>query len=334
MTDPTPRPSWLTRVTGVISALSTNLALLVGLPSTVYTWTSQASERATALAVAVEQEEARWNKLYDQYYLALADRRDSSRMALAEARYQALCRLVFRKASDFSAYPLGGFWPDSGTQRHIASREQIERLRHGLVSMLLNPATSSDEAARCMQQQHEDRAADSTAARERDDAPATSAAPTTPPPVVTEAVEQTHGEVVDASAAHARPTGKTFDVLKQLASVTLSAGQTDGWDVDVFWCEGPKSAANLALADSVARALGLGDARGTKIGRVRLRMLSTVKQAESGYRPVGLEVRGEVSESAAARAIAAALSGEREGTFRVRPSAQVTPWYVSAFVCR
>lgn len=324
----------LTSLTGMVTAISTILGVLVGLPSVIYTWNNQASERAKALAVAVEQEESRWNKLYDQYYLALADRRDSSRAALSEARYQALCRLVSRDVSDFSAYPLGGFVRSSGTQQHIASREQIERLREGLVSMLLNPATSSVEAARCMQQQQQDQEADATAARERDDAPTSATAPTTPPPVVNTVQEQTRAEVVAVSAVPATPTGKAFDVLRQSASVTLSAGQKDGWDVDVFWCEGSNSAANLALADSVARTLSAGAAGTTKIGRVRLRMLSTVKQAEAGYRPVDLELRGEPSEERAVNAIVAELKGKNDLLFRVRTSSQVTRWYVSAFVCR
>lgn len=407
---------------GSVGPLSTILAFVVGLPSIVYTWNNQANDRARAFAAAVEVEEQRWNKLYDLYYSALSDRQAAGRGDVAEARFQALCRLASRRPADFSAFPLGTMTPRTDTPQHAAARDQVARMREGLITMLLNPATSSDRAVACMQQRQDAADAEITTARPRlaatgpgpaanppvggaspidstppppapakavsapplqhEDLPplvptetlverrirkAPSPAPApqepetapaprmvmsqapryiasaSPPPVAVQAQIATRAKVALDAPVAAHAPGAVLDPLTQPGSVTLSAGRANGWDIDVFWCEGARGADNLALADRAAnhlaqmveirRQAGKAPATVTPIGRVRLRLLTIERQRDPGYRPQGLELRGEAREKAAADAVGSSLA--RAGlAFRYRPASQVTPWYLSAFVCQ
>jgi hypothetical protein len=165
----------------------------------------------------------------------------------------------------------------------------------------------------------------------------------TPPPVAAQAQIATRAKVALDAPVAAHAPDAVLDPLTQPGSVTLSAGRANGWDIDVFWCEGARGADNLALADKAARHLaqtveirrqvGKAPAIVTPIGRVRLRLLTIERQREPGYRPQGLELRGEAREMAAADAIRSSLA--RTGlAFRYRPASQVTPWYLSVFVCQ
>lgn len=397
---------------GSVAPLSTILAFVVGLPSIVYTWNNQANDRARAFAAAVEVEEQRWNKLYDLYCSALSDRQAAGRGDVAEARFQALCRLASRRPADFSAFPLGTMTPRTDTPQHAAARDQVARMREGLITMLLNPATSSDRAVACMQQRQDAADAEITTARPRVAAAAPaergrvitgSAAPQavggsapppapakavsapppryedlpplvpieseqasryvrsssrpapvvnaaqvpaaarTPPPVAAAAQIATRAKVALDAPVAAHAPDAALDPLTQPGSVTLSAGRANGWDIDVFWCEGARAADNLALADRAAahlaqtveirRTVGKAPATAVPIGRVRLRLLTIERQRAPGYRPQGLELRGEAGEMAAVDAIGSSLA--RAGlAFRYRPATQATPWYLSAFVCQ
>lgn len=320
------------------AAITTILGFLIGLPSLLFTWNNQANERARAFAQAVELEEARWNKLFDHYYVALADRETAGRMSVAEARFQVLCRLaVDSSVPDFGHFPLPGegslglLFPEPQTPRHVEARQRVAGLKAELIKLLETASLSTPAAAACVRWQRDDKAAEPLTTRQR--VPALTGAPaaTAVPPAVTAAVQaQTMADVVQAPAALPQ---QPLNPLQQPGSVTLSAGKPNGWDVDVFWCEGHRAADNLRLADAAARKLVEARATTLPIGRVRLRLLTLDRQRDPGYRPVGLEIRGEAREQAIAEQLSADL-GAGGAQFRFRQSSKSTPWYLSLFACQ
>lgn len=328
------KPERLKGFASSTAAITTVLSFVIGLPSLIFTWNNQGNERARAFAHAVEQEENRWNRLYELYYVALAEEANDKPAKLVEARLQAVCRLASKPVTDFAAFPLGTFFPKSGTAQHEAEKARMAVLRNGLAGMLLDEKRSSEQTVKCVQDQLADEVASLTVSRPREVIENKSATGAAPPAVTATAVQQTKAEVSLASSVQASgPAARPFDPASQPASVTLSAGRTNGWDIDVFWCEGQNARSNLALATAATSQLTAARVRNLLIGRVRLRMLNLERQSDPGYRPVGLEVRGEQREQKAAFTLAAGLSSPAS-KFQYRPSTQRTPWYLSAFVCQ
>lgn len=122
----------------------------------------------------------------------------------------------------------------------------------------------------------------------------------------------------------------------------VSNGTSDGWDIDIFWCDSgsdPAAAArNREKAESDARRLA--DHRGwpneTTLGRVRVRPLAERLQGR-GYPTAGsgLVIRPESTraEQEVARAMMALLN-TADGAYTLGGSRQQTRWYISMFVCR
>lgn len=116
----------------------------------------------------------------------------------------------------------------------------------------------------------------------------------------------------------------------------VSLGVSNGWNIDVFWCEAKSAEARKALAARVAARLGEAKSfgGGFSAARVRLRSLSSEKQANPGYPSSGYQVRGEAGESAAMQALVTTLNNEAADTqFEARTVSFHTPNYLSVFVC-
>lgn len=107
------------------------------------------------------------------------------------------------------------------------------------------------------------------------------------------------------------------------------SGRLADIDLDVFWCQASGEAAKLQ-AQVVAAALD----RETS-GRVRVRELPVLVNARPGYRKHGYTTtinldHPEVAYASAVQSIAEAAAGV---PFEQRGSGQLTPWYVSLFLC-
>lgn len=107
------------------------------------------------------------------------------------------------------------------------------------------------------------------------------------------------------------------------------SGRLADIDLDVFWCQSSGAAAR-AQAELVAGALD----RETG-GRVRVRELPALVNARPGYRKHGYSAtfnldHPETEYASAVRSIAEAAAGV---PFEQRGSSQLTPWYVSLFLC-
>jgi len=103
------------------------------------------------------------------------------------------------------------------------------------------------------------------------------------------------------------------------------------WDFDIFWCStsGEKARDQARL---IAEQLLAEQAR----GRVRVRELPASKNAQTGYKAAGYEIRRNSNEIEVAEALAKlgnrALQAEKIH-FNFRTTTQPTPWYISTFIC-
>ncbi|MBX3726783.1 MAG: hypothetical protein KF823_12805 [Xanthomonadales bacterium] len=113
------------------------------------------------------------------------------------------------------------------------------------------------------------------------------------------------------------------------APASSARGRLADIDLDVFWCVGSGAVAS-AQAEIVAAAL-----RRETSGRVRVRELPALVNAHPGYRKHGYSAtfnfdHPEFEYAPAVTAIAEEASGV---AFEQRASSQLTPWYVSLFLC-
>jgi hypothetical protein len=129
-------------------------------------------------------------------------------------------------------------------------------------------------------------------------------------------------------------------------AAAVSPGSRARWsnyDFDIFWCDGVSNAAsNRAIAERLA-LLRAADADAS--GRWRVRALPALTNQRAGYRVRGYEIRWSSPDekpladrfAAAANAVLAAGPGrpalDAGGRMVARGASQVTPWYLSAFVC-
>jgi hypothetical protein len=111
-----------------------------------------------------------------------------------------------------------------------------------------------------------------------------------------------------------------------------------GWDIDVFSCEG-QGQLSRQLAGAVAQRLAqyaqtnqpLG---GQALGRIRLRHASVAAQRQLTPDPLGHSVLGSPDEQQLLNAVVADLNLNMGGArFGIRQAPPTTPYYVSVFAC-
>jgi hypothetical protein len=121
-------------------------------------------------------------------------------------------------------------------------------------------------------------------------------------------------------------------VIQKAASeaVAQAAGNSKGWDYDIFWCEEP--AANQDTAKRVFSAINAGD---PAHGRLRLRSWSASQNKQAGYAVTGYEIRGEPSERPQVEFLKRIIDSSAPQPFDVRTTTGTTPtpWYISVWVC-
>lgn len=127
------------------------------------------------------------------------------------------------------------------------------------------------------------------------------------------------------------------------AAGAANRARWSNYDFDIFWCDGvPNAARNRAIAERLA-LLKAADADAS--GRWRVRALPLLTNQRAGYRVRGYEIRWSSPDekpladrfAAAANAVLAGGTGgnalDPAGRMVARGASQVTPWYLSAFVC-
>lgn len=118
------------------------------------------------------------------------------------------------------------------------------------------------------------------------------------------------------------------------ATRELTPLSKNGWDFDIFWCQGGTDLPRLAAANNLANSLADlsrsgGQLGGQRVGRVRVRPLPEAINQRAGYQINANVVRADSLPGEPD--VAAALA--QIGILKVEPSAQATRWYISAFYC-
>ncbi|WP_332774261.1 hypothetical protein [Phenylobacterium sp.] len=262
---------------------------------------------------AVAAEETYWKGLYADYETTFAGDYKTDQ-ARRDAKLFVISQLTEHVVPDFAEYKV----PEP---LKAQAQRQFDTYRVGLRQILKNPETSSPTVVAKLQAQAQ--------------AQADAAVPRPADGSVAPIAEQ-------AAVAEVAP-GQT--ATPSLDTVVLSQGRAQGWDIDVFWCQGPSGeTSNYVTASTVANILAsrakageaLDAAKAVTLGRVRLRPLSTTLNGRAGYNASGYQIRFEraaAGEPAAATAVLALVNSSQPAAFTPYTVGNKTPWYLSMFVC-
>ena len=310
-----------------IGKASTLIATVVGLPSLLFTCSTQNIERNKSFQSAVLAEEQGWKSLYDQYLETLA--LDDSKGALKKERFRAICEFSRRSVPNFGEFTFGRILPSNSRTKQNAARERIAALKEALVGSLKEQGVNQG-SSRCEFDVAESDAIPRADASVRE----TATSKNSPPKVTKTQIAITQKQISQMP--------KRLDDLAKVATtqtdVIVSAGSARGYDIDIFWCRGAGETDRLARATAVANSLDslpsnrLSD--GSLIGRIRLRALSVETQKNPLYPSSGYRVRGDEYEESVANALVLFLNSKTSvGPFIPEVSGSDTRWYLSAFVC-
>lgn len=132
-------------------------------------------------------------------------------------------------------------------------------------------------------------------------------------------------------AAQARSL-QEVSTLEKVAETSPTAQSPWGdWDFDLFYCTTSPDLSRQQ-AEHVAQALLTAGAA----GRIRTRPLESEVNNRAGYQVNGYEVRRTEDEAAMAQQLAdfaKSTLSDAGVAFKIRPTSQKTPWYISAFFC-
>src|SRR5690349_5678314 len=198
-----------------ITIVTAIIAATVSATSLLSNCSKQESERYSAFRTAVGNEDDHWKALYDDY-LSTFGADFTANPERKRAKIVALFTIAQRKLPSFTEFAVDDKEKDEAIARLTA-------MQTGLLNSLEQQGAGDPELARQL-------AARSYAGKLRIESPGaatqSSASPADAPkePVRREIVELTHDS----------PTG---------------------WDVDLFWCDGPAGEANYRLAKAVGESL-------------------------------------------------------------------------------
>jgi hypothetical protein len=320
----------LVRVTSRLNSVGALATAIVGLCSTMFACSSDNIKRNDAFISALSAQEKQWQGLYDQFFAAISVKDDTE---LRDKRLLSICQFSDRQVPDFSEHRLGYVWILDDEKRQKAASEQLNKLKLGLRTALATEGVGSPASVDCILNRQAEAAADDSKVRAREvpDAPQGGAK------VTKSELSETVSQVRTSQTVIARAK-----VEKRLpdTTLTLSVGARDGYDIDIFWCEGPDAARFRQSAQLVADLL-TDDSRSKRklgdlyaIGRVRLRPLSIENQLSGTYPARGFEVRGDSYEDKILALLTTRLNSQpRVGPFIPFVSGSDTKWYLSVFVC-
>lgn len=148
---------------------------------------------------------------------------------------------------------------------------------------------------------------------------------------------------VAVDAGDSVPPAPTAKIEVPLTSFELSPPSKIGWDVDLFWCQGPSENTNYRLARGLGESLatfaksGRSIAPGVALGRVRIRPATAAWQAtpNSPARNSWIVYDQGPGEREAALALQRAVnSSTNEVVLGLGASdGALTSWYLSGFIC-
>lgn len=300
------------RVERLVKTIGVVVGGIVAINAGVTALLSESVARASSFRTAVSSEEAYWRGLY-QDYLATFDKDIAADEARREAHYQTIASLAEHPVPDFAEF---NFFVSASARAD--ARDRLAQMQWDLKTTLLDPKNGPAKTITANQQQIFEQEQFAVEARPADRDARQSAIESAPAPVA----------------------GKVSASRLSYATRVLAVGKSNGWDIDIFWCQGPDEGVHFAQAVNVATLLGNKSSAGERVGgeilgRVRLRSLPKDVQSKPEYAPRGpIIVADNAAEKALAKGITDALAAARTPvTFQHVPGASGTAWYIGAFVC-
>lgn len=320
----------LVRVTSRLNSVGALATAIVGLCSTMFACSADNIKRNDAFISALSAQEKQWQGLYDQFFAAISVKEDSD---LRDKRLLSICQFSDRQIPDFSEHRLGYFWLLDDEKRQKAASEQLNKLKLSLRTALATEGVGTRASVDCILNRQAEAAADESELRARE-VPDTSQVGAK---VTKRELSETVSQVRSSQTVIAQA-----NVEKRLpeTTLTLTVGARDGYDIDIFWCDGPNAARFRQNAQRVAGLL-TDDSRNKRklgdlytIGRIRLRPLSIQNQLSGKYPASGFEVRGDKYEDKMLALLTKRLNAQTDvGPFIPFVSGSDTKWYLSVFVC-
>jgi hypothetical protein len=325
-------PSPTERLTKQFTLLGSVIGIFVTVNAVIVGCSNTAVSRANDYRAAVGQEEEFWSKLYDKYLAAIATDDDE---AQRRKKLMAIALLATHDTPSFEEYRpwyLSNEGPDPAAV-------SIDKMRQVLFDALTDETVSSPATAQEIAFFLDEKASiRERAARDEGDAP-----PETPPQVTAGAERRTEvAQVAQTADAVVLPAASGTLLEPVVGSTILTAGASDGWDMDVFWCMGEDDARNYTRAVRVSDALaaaaagGRPIAAGVKPGRIRLRSLPPSQQQDGFYARQGTSIiwdPGPGEEDAAQATAIFVRSRSGIALKPIRSGGTLTPWYLSVFIC-
>lgn len=294
------------KFSGTITKLTVIVGGVVALNTAITTFSNDRVARFSAFRQAVAAEESYWKALYDDYQSTF-DAELAVDVPRREAKLFAISNLANHPVPSFEEYGVS------------AGLKQEARLRLAAMQGSLLDALRDRRASG-------KRVADAVNAAAF---------------AVDEASVGTGTGATTGPAAPVTPPSRTAPAVSYQTKV-LAAGRKEGWDIDVFWCQGSGEAELYATAYQAAAELARLSTAGQPIepgvilGRVRLRSLPVRFQQDPGYaaRDTVLVYDGGRGEKEAAEALRRRLRERPQlPPFALVPSTGRSQWYLSAFVC-
>lgn len=268
-------------------------------------------------------EEAFWRSLYEDY-LEIFDERFEQKPEWRRERLLAIVELAgTREIPPFDEYE-----EEVAEARRTKLTQRLTRLKSSLYNGIDERAQEDPLLKAALDARGIGRD------KPRDMPPIASALAAAPPPA-SPAI----------SAEIALPASIRADLIAPEADriISYSGASEAGWDLDIFWCRGPRQDVDFRRAEMLGRELGAmaedgrAIAPGVRLGRVRTRPASVAYQRQ----PASPAARswvvadaspGEAEAAAAARASANILLGH-ELLGMGRSGGAPTRWYLSMFLC-
>ncbi len=303
--DPPPKDS-LDRATTLITRLGALVAAVVGLNTLLTTCASDTTARYATFRTSVSTEETYWKDLYKDY-LDTFDSETTKDPEQKKAKLFAIANLANHEVPDFAEFSVP-------QPLKVQAQNRLQSMRKSLIDALQDKTASGDAVADAAR----------NAAFLNDEATAPKSEDPAQAPV-------TKMATVGGAAS-----------LSYQTQVLTYGKHDNGWDIDVFWCQGVDEEAYYAKALAAAQVLAdqaassQPVASGVSLGRIRLRSLPAAFQDNPAYAAHGVTLvydRGP-GEQAAAAAIQKFLAGKQPKTpFSLVQSTGQSKWYLSAFVC-
>ncbi|MFN3456146.1 MAG: hypothetical protein ACK4Z8_01055 [Novosphingobium sp.] len=298
--------------------------------NTLFTTCSKDSiDRSTAFRTTVSNEESFWSELYNKYVTAVSDPKDD--IDLRRRKLMAIAFLANHPIPDLSEYKSRSLAPN----RITAATSQLANMRLALTEALRDPQNSNEKVANEIGFFIDQQSAVRTRLALQKESNGTAT-----PPKVTERDQLLTDAAIKSQPQAVVPQGEATPAY---GSVILGAGPSIGWDIDIFWCEGPtgeteryKTALEIGQSLSQAAVAGKFIMPGMKLGRVRLRSLPVTQQSSKQFYTSGnaLISDGGKGEAAAADALKNFIVSTAKKSLDIKQSYGAnTNWYLSAFIC-